>query len=120
MFPMVEMSRLTVAAPLDSMDDVLAACDALGCVHVQPYEQFEEGIGVGQAAAQEGRGELLTNVRAVRAATSAVNTGGAMPRKQVEGLIDGSFLAESRRSWSTFAPLTKPKRPFNRWPKSAT
>ena len=91
MFPMVEMSRLTVAAPLDSMDDVLAACDALGCVHVQPYEQFEEGIGVGQAAAQEGRGELLTNVRAVRAATSAVNTGGAMPRKQVEGLIDGSF-----------------------------
>ena len=36
MFPMVEMSRLTVAAPLDSMDDVLAACDALGCVHVQP------------------------------------------------------------------------------------
>ena len=91
MFPMVEMSRLTVAAPLDSMDDVLAACDALGCVHVQPYEQFEEGIGVGQAAAQEGRGELLTNVRAVRAATSAVNTGGAMPRKQVEALIDGSF-----------------------------
>ena len=91
MFPMVEMSRLTVAAPLDSMDDVLAACDALGCVHVQPYEQFEEGIGVGQAAAQEGRGELLTNVRAVRAATSAVNTGGAMPRKQVEDLIDGSF-----------------------------
>ena len=34
MFPMVEMSRLTVAAPLDAMDDVLAACDALGCVHV--------------------------------------------------------------------------------------
>ncbi|GIS27334.1 MAG: hypothetical protein CM15mP128_0930 [Methanobacteriota archaeon] len=25
MFPMVEMSRLTVAAPLDAMDDVLAA-----------------------------------------------------------------------------------------------
>ncbi|MCH1410519.1 MAG: hypothetical protein L7U48_00360, partial [Candidatus Poseidoniaceae archaeon] len=91
MFPMVEMSRLTVAAPLDAMDDVLAACDALGCVHVQPYEQFEEGIGVGQAAAEEGRGELLTKVRAVRAATSAVNAGGAMPRKQVESLIEGSF-----------------------------
>ena len=91
MFPMVEMSRLTVAAPLDAMDEVLAACDALGCVHVQPYEQFEEGIGVGQAAAQEGRGELLTNVRAVRAATSAINASGAMPRKQVESLIDGSF-----------------------------
>ena len=51
-FPMVGY-RLTVAAPLDDMDDVLAACDALGCVHVQPYEQFEEGIGVGQAAAQK-------------------------------------------------------------------
>ncbi|MDP6233078.1 MAG: V-type ATPase 116kDa subunit family protein [Candidatus Poseidoniaceae archaeon] len=91
MFPMVEMSRLTVAAPLEAMDDVLAACDHLGCVHVQPYEQFEEGIGVGQAAAQEGRGELLTSVRAVRAATSAVNASGAMPRKQVESLIEGSF-----------------------------
>jgi vacuolar-type H+-ATPase subunit I/STV1 len=53
MFPMVEMSRLTVAAPLEAMDDVLAACDHLGCVHVQPYEQFEEGIGVGQAEKAE-------------------------------------------------------------------
>ncbi len=131
MFPMVEMSRLTVAAPLDAMDDVLAACDALGCVHVQPYEQFEDGIGVGQAASQEGRGELLTNVRAVRAATSAINTSGPMPRKQVNALIDGSFpgriekamellraidesqasiqaLAEERDAMARLAPLNVP------------
>mgnify|MGYP005620169389 CR=1 FL=1 len=31
MFPMVEMSRLTVAAPLDAMDDVLAA---LSLIHI--------------------------------------------------------------------------------------
>ena len=91
MFPMVEMSRLTVAGPLDAMQGVLDACDALGCVHVQPYEQFEEGIGVGQSIASDGRGELLTKVRAVRAATSAVNTEGPMARKHAMALLEGAF-----------------------------
>ncbi len=90
-FPMVEMSRLTVAGPLDAMQDVLDACDALACVHVQPYEQFEEGIGVGQSVAAEGTGGLLTKVRAVRAATAAVNSDGPMPRKHAMALLEGAF-----------------------------
>ena len=91
MFPMVEMSRLTVAGPLDAIGPVLDACDALGCVHIQPYEEFEEGISVGQSLASEGHGDLLTKVRAVRSSTSAVNTGGAMSHAQALALLDGAF-----------------------------
>ena len=91
MFPMVEMSRLTVAGPLDAIGPVLDACDALGCVHIQPYEEFEEGISVGQSLASEGHGDLLTKVRAVRSSTSAVNTDGAMSHAQALALLDGAF-----------------------------
>ena len=47
MFSTVPMSRMTLAAPVDAMADIVRACSDLGCVHIEDYTQFEEGIGVG-------------------------------------------------------------------------
>ena len=49
MFDTVAMSRLTVAAPVGRMADVLRACTELGCVHIESYTNFEDGVNVGQA-----------------------------------------------------------------------
>ena len=49
MFVTVDMSRLTVAAPVDKMEQILRICSDMGCVHIEEYGNFEDGIGVGQA-----------------------------------------------------------------------
>ena len=40
MFDTVAMSRLTVAAPVGRMADVLRTCTELGCVHIESYTNF--------------------------------------------------------------------------------
>ena len=53
MFSTVDMSRLTLAAPVDAMHEIVRKCSDLGCVHIEDYTQFEEGIGVGRAIHSE-------------------------------------------------------------------
>ena len=81
MFSTVPMSRMTLAAPVDAMADVVRTCSDLGCVHIEDYTQFEEGIGVGHAIQGEDADKvssLLTKVRAVRSNISVFNAKGAM------------------------------------------
>ena len=73
MFSTVDMSRLTLAAPVDAMQDIVRKCSDLGCVHIEDYTQFEEGIGVGRAIQSEDAdmiSALLLKVRAVRSGNS--------------------------------------------------
>ena len=35
MFETADMSRLTVAAPVGKLEDVLRTCASLGCVHIE-------------------------------------------------------------------------------------
>ena len=53
MFDTVAMSRLTVAAPVGRMADVIRTCTELGCVHIESYTNFEDGVKVGQASASD-------------------------------------------------------------------
>ena len=53
MFSTVGMSRMTLAAPVDAMADIMRACSDLGCVHIEDYTQFEKGIGIGRAIQSE-------------------------------------------------------------------
>ena len=46
MFETAEMSRLTVASPVGKLEEILRICAELGCVHIEEYGNFEEGIGV--------------------------------------------------------------------------
>ncbi len=81
MFSTVRMSRMTLAAPVDAMADIVRACSDLGCVHIEDYTQFEEGIGVGHAIQGEDAenvSALLLKVRAVRSNVSVFNAKGAM------------------------------------------
>ena len=91
MFATAEMSRLTVAAPVDKMEDVLRVCASLSCVHIEEYGQFQDGIGVGRALSTEGANQtsaLLTKVRAVLSAVSAVNTDGPVPAAKAKALAE--------------------------------
>jgi len=81
MFSTVDMSRLTLAAPVDAMHEIVRKCSDLGCVHIEDYTQFEEGIGVGHAIQGEDADNvsaLLLKVRAVRSNVSVFNAKGAM------------------------------------------
>ena len=72
---------MTLAAPVDAMADIVRACSDLGCVHIEDYTQFEEGIGVGHAIQGEDAANvsaLLLKVRAVRSSVSVFNAKGAM------------------------------------------
>jgi vacuolar-type H+-ATPase subunit I/STV1 len=63
------------------MADIVRACSDLGCVHIEDYTQFEEGIGVGHAIQGEDADNvsaLLLKVRAVRSNVSVFNAKGAM------------------------------------------
>ena len=53
MFETAEMSRLTVASPVDKMEEVLRICADLGCVHIEEYGNFEDGIGVGKSISSD-------------------------------------------------------------------
>ena len=71
MFDTVAMSRLTVAAPVDKMAEVLRTCTNLGCVHIESYNNFEDGVHVGQATASEEADNVSALLSKVRAAVSA-------------------------------------------------
>jgi len=97
MFDTVAMSRLTVAAPVGRMADVLRACTELGCVHIESYTNFEDGVKVGQASASEEANHVSSLLAKVRAAISAfkpVNADGPVPLKRVKELVEGSFGKE--------------------------
>ncbi|MGB1419567.1 MAG: V-type ATP synthase subunit I, partial [Poseidonia sp.] len=100
MFDTVAMSRLTVAAPVGRMADVLRTCTELGCVHIESYTNFEEGVKVGQASASEEANavsSLLAKVRAAISAFKPVNADGPVPLRRVKELLDGSFADELQK-----------------------
>ncbi len=89
MFATAEMSRLTVAAPVDKLEEILRLCASLECVHIEEYGHFQDGIGVGRALGTEGANEvsaLLTKVRGLASSVSAINTDGPMPSSAAEKL----------------------------------
>ena len=97
MFDTVAMSRLTVAAPVGRMADVLRACTELGCVHIESYTNFEDGVNVGQASSSEEANRVSSLLAKVRAAISAfkpVNADGPVPLGRVKELLEGSFADE--------------------------
>ena len=94
MFDTVAMSRLTVAAPVDRMEEVLRACTNAGCVHVESYSNFEDGVYVGQAIASDeanNTSALLAKVRAAVSAFKPVNADGPVPLNRVRELLAGDF-----------------------------
>ena len=100
MFDTVAMSRLTVAAPVGRMADVLRTCTELGCVHIESYTNFEEGVKVGQASTSEEANavsSLLAKVRAAISAFKPVNADGPVPLRRVKELLDGSFADELQK-----------------------
>ena len=85
------MSRLTLAAPVDAMHDIVRKCSDLGCVHIEDYTQFEEGIGVGRAIQSEDAdmiSALLLKVRAVRSAVSVHNSEGSISNSNAKKLAE--------------------------------
>ena len=100
MFDTVAMSRLTVAAPVDRMADVLRSCTELGCVHIESYTNFEDGVNVGHASSSEEANRtsaLLAKVRAAISAFNPVNTEGPVPVRRVKELLEGSFADELQK-----------------------
>ena len=100
MFDTVAMSRLTVAAPVDRMADVLRTCTNLGCIHIESYTNFEDGVHVGQAMGGEEADKVSSLLAKVRAAVSAfkpVNTDGPVPVARVRELLDGAFADELQK-----------------------
>ena len=85
------MSRLTLAAPVDAMHEIVRKCSDLGCVHIEDYTQFEEGIGVGRAIHSEDAdmiSALLLKVRAVRSAVSVHNSKGSISSAAAKKLAE--------------------------------
>jgi len=100
MFDTVAMSRLTVAAPVEKMAEVLRTCTNLGCVHIESYTNFEDGVHVGQATASEEADKVSSLLSKVRAAVSAfkpVNTDGPVSVSRIRELLDGSFGDELQK-----------------------
>ena len=80
MFETADMSRLTVAAPVGKIEDVLRTCASLGCVHIEEYGNFEDGIGVGKSINTDNSehiSQMIIKARALQAELNATNTGGA-------------------------------------------
>ena len=89
MFSTVPMSRLTLAAPVDAMADVVRACSDLGCVHIEDYTQFEEGIGVGHAIQNDDANRIsamLVKARSVRSTLSVFNSKGPVSAQSAKAL----------------------------------
>ena len=100
MFDTVAMSRLTVAAPVDRMADVLRTCTDLGCVHIESYTNFEDGVNVGHASDSDEANHvsaLLAKVRAAISAFKPINTDGPVPVHRVKELLEGSFGDELQK-----------------------
>jgi len=82
---------MTLAAPVDAMADIVRACSDLGCVHIEDYTQFEEGIGVGHAITGEDAEKvsaLLVKVRAVRSNISVFNAKGAVSASTAKSVAE--------------------------------
>ena len=91
MFETAEMSRLTVAAPVGKLEHVLRTCASLGCVHIEEYGNFEDGIGVGKSINTDNSGrvsQLLTKARALQSELNANNTGGAKSATEANKLTE--------------------------------
>ena len=104
MFDTVAMSRLAVAAPVDRMEEVLRSCMKAGCVHVETYSNFEDGINVGSAISTDDANAVSATLSKVRAAMSAfnpVNGDGPVSTKQVEKMLSGSFPEVLQEGLST-------------------
>ena len=94
MFVTVDMSRLTVAAPVDKMEQILRICSDMGCVHLEEYGNFEDGIGIGQAIDSHSANSvsnLLTKVRGVNAHYSPNNLKGPKSVSEVQKMINSGF-----------------------------
>ena len=94
MFVTVDMSRLTVAAPVDKMEQILRICSEMSCVHIQEYGNFEDGIGIGQAIDSHSANSvsnLLTKVRGANAHYSPNNLKGPKSVSEVQKLINSGF-----------------------------
>ena len=119
MFETAEMSRLTVASPVDKLEEVLRICADLGCVHIEEYGNFEDGIGVGKAISSVDStsvSKLLTKARALQSEIAAVNPDGPKPLAEVKklvasmpGLIDEALakLDEARDAESEISNLAE-------------
>lgn len=91
MFETAEMSRLTVASPVDKLEEVIRICADLGCVHIEEYGNFEDGIGVGKSISSDESAktsQLLTKARALQSEISAVNTDGPKSLAEVKKLVE--------------------------------
>lgn len=94
MFVTVDMSRLTVAAPVDKMEEVLRICSDMGCVHIEEYGNFEDGIGVGKAinsTKANSVSALLAKVRGANAHYSPDNINGPKSVAEVQKMINSGF-----------------------------
>ncbi len=90
MFETADMSRLTVAAPVGKLEEIIRACTDLGCVHIEEYSNFEDGISVGKSLDSENAthvSQLLTKARALQSELKAVNVDGPKKHKEVEKLV---------------------------------
>jgi vacuolar-type H+-ATPase subunit I/STV1 len=90
MFATSEMSRLTVAAPVDKMEEVLRICSELSCIHIEEYGRFEDGIGVGRSMDSDDANSIsamLVKVQAVSSAVSAFNTEGPLSHSKVTKIL---------------------------------
>ena len=90
MFETAEMSRLTVASPVDKLEEVLRVCADLGCVHIEEYGNFEDGIGIGASISSEesaATSQLLTKARALQSEINAANTEGPKSIAEVKKLV---------------------------------
>ena len=93
---------MTLAAPVDAMADIVRACSDLGCVHIEDYTQFEEGIGVGRAIQGDDADKisaLLLKVRAVRSNVSVFNAKGASSASAAKTMVD-TFESEVDKALS--------------------
>ena len=94
MFVTVDMSRLTVAAPVDKMEQILRICSEMSCVHIQEYGNFEDGIGIGKAINSDSANSvsnLLTKVRGANAHYSPDNLKGPKSVSEIQKMINSGF-----------------------------
>ena len=73
---------------------MLEVMEKLGCIHIQPYTQFEEGVGIGKARSGEEADKnstLLAKARALVDEMGATNDQGPMKSSDVEKLLSGGF-----------------------------
>ena len=117
---------MTLAAPVDAMADIVRACSDLGCVHIEDYTQFEEGIGVGRAIQSDDADKvsaLLLKVRAVRSQVSVFNAKGPMAASSAKSMSQDieeevnkalGYIEAIRESESEIASLEDQVRVFEK------